>query len=255
MPDDPRPALIELSHSLGRPERRCAILGEGNTSAGAGAATFWVKASGSRLADLSSDDLLEVDRAACRAMLDGPDLDDQQIVKALADACVDPEATKRPSVETAMHAALLDLSGVECVGHTHPVAINGIACSEYFGLLTNRLFPDQIVVCGVSAVLIPYVDPGLPLARAVRDGAADYLERYGQPPKTIFLQNHGFIAVGQSAAEVDRITAMAVKSAEILAGALAIGEPTWMSDEQVARIAGRDDEAYRQRVLAGLGIG
>jgi rhamnose utilization protein RhaD (predicted bifunctional aldolase and dehydrogenase) len=49
---DPLARLLELSHQLGREERKLAILGEGNTSTRLGADTFLVKASGSNLATL-----------------------------------------------------------------------------------------------------------------------------------------------------------------------------------------------------------
>ena len=45
-------------------------------------------------------------------------------------------------------------------------------------------------------------------------------------------------------------TLMAVKAAEIFAGAAAIaGEPQFLTTEQVERIAGRPDEHYRQNAL------
>ncbi|MEM7577949.1 MAG: class II aldolase/adducin family protein [Planctomycetota bacterium] len=247
--------LLSLSHELGRPERRYAILGEGNTSARASADdadSFWVKASGSELGTLRRDQLVRVSFAACASMVNGPDMTDDAIKEALLAAVVEGGDGVRPSVETVLHAALLQLPGVRFVGHTHPTEINAIVCSDRFGeALTRRLFPDQIVVCGRSAVLVPYVDPGLPLAREVLAGSEAYLARYREAPKTVFMKNHGFIALGNSAKQVLQITQMAVKSVEILRGAFAVGEPVFMSDTQVARIAGRDDEHYRQRVLGG----
>ncbi|MFN8560727.1 MAG: hypothetical protein U0703_03640 [Anaerolineae bacterium] len=56
------------------------------------------------------------------------------------------------------------------IGHTHPLAVNAILCSdraEQFA--TNRMFPDEAVLCGPRSVLVPYVDPGLPLSLAIRD--------------------------------------------------------------------------------------
>jgi rhamnose utilization protein RhaD (predicted bifunctional aldolase and dehydrogenase) len=49
----PLSRLLDLSHQLGREERKLAILGEGNTSARVGPDTFVVKASGSNLGSLS----------------------------------------------------------------------------------------------------------------------------------------------------------------------------------------------------------
>ena len=72
-----------------------------------------------------------------------------------------------------MHAFLLTLPGVEFVGHTHVTRINGLLCSArgWEALQAGRrMFPDEIVVCGVAPCCVPYVDPGIPLARALRAG-------------------------------------------------------------------------------------
>ncbi|MEO0515492.1 MAG: class II aldolase/adducin family protein [Planctomycetota bacterium] len=247
--------LLTLSHELGDPVRGMAILGEGNTSArapGNDADSFWVKASGSELSTLRPEQLVRVSFAACRELMNGPDLTDEQIKDGLQAAVVEGPDGVRPSVETVLHAGLLELPGIHFVGHTHPTAINALTCSDRFGeALTQRLFPDQIVVCGPSAVLVTYVDPGLPLAREVLSGARAYAVQWGEPPKTVYMQNHGFIALGKSAKQVLQISQMAVKSAEILSGAFAVGSPQFMTAPQVARIAGRDDEHYRQKVLDG----
>ena len=244
--------LVDLSHDLGRPEHDLAILGEGNASAVVDDDSFLVKASGSELRTIRPDQIVRVDRAKCRAILAGPALSDTQIKEALQDAVADPQVELRPSVETVMHAALLDLPGINFVGHTHPTTINSLTCSDRFeDWLTPRLFPDHIVVCGSSAALVPYVDPGLPLAAAVLESAKQYQQRWDEVPKTIFLKNHGFIALAGSAKQVMQITLMAVKSAKILLGAAAAGNPIFMSDADVARIAGRDDEHYRQKMLQG----
>lgn len=244
--------LLSLSHELGKPEAKLAILGEGNTSCRVDGDSFLVKASGSQLRTLRPDQVVRVSSAKCASLRAQGSLSDAQITAGLLDAVVDGPEGVRPSVETVMHAALLELDGIHFVGHTHPTAINALTCSEAFGEpIRKRLFPDQIVVCGPSAALVPYVDPGLPLAAAVLDAAHAYADRYGRPPLTIYLKNHGFIALGKAARQVHQVTLMAVKAAEILLGAFAAGTPSFMSDEDVARIAGRDDEHYRQRILSG----
>lgn len=246
--------LLTLSHDLGRPEHDLAILGEGNTSARADDDTFYVKASGSELRTLKPQQIVRVRFEACDELLRGPDLPDETIKQRLGEAMVeaDQKGGMRPSVETVMHAGLLQLPGVGFVGHTHPTAINAITCSAKFGdALTSRLFPDHVVVCGPSAVLVPYVDPGVPLAVEVLEAAKSYTDQYGEPPRTIYLKNHGFIALGSSARQVMQVTQMAVKAARILLGACAAGGPVFMTDAHVQRIHGRDDEHHRQRVLDG----
>ena len=69
----------------------------------------------------------------------------------------------------------------------------------------------------------------------------------------ILLENHGLIALGGTPDAVLAATLMAVKAAEIFAGAAAIsGEPQFLTPEQVERIAGRPDEHYRQKALGLL---
>ena len=55
MNNTPLEELLRLSHEIGREDRRLAILGEGNTSALISDDEFLVKASGSCLENLQSD--------------------------------------------------------------------------------------------------------------------------------------------------------------------------------------------------------
>lgn len=252
MSDTKMQDLLSLSHALGQPDRKWAILGEGNTSTRADADTFFVKASGSQLGKLTEGQVAHVRFApVLEALESGQTLDDAQVKDLLQSATLGPQGAL-PSTETLMHAYLLTLPGIEFVGHTHVTSINGLMCSRRgweFMESGRRLFPDEIVVCGVAPCCVAYVDPGIPLARAVRDQSNQYTETYGAPPKSIYLQNHGFIALGRSAQEVENIHQMADKAALILASALAIGEPSTLTPENVNRIYTWPAEHYRQRAL------
>lgn len=249
-PSETLKKMLELSHQLGREERKLAILGEGNTSARLSDDTFVVKASGSNLGSLS-----EAGTATCRfdallPLLDRKAMTDAAIDEALFAARVDPNA-KKPSVEAIFHAYLLTLPGVNFVGHTHPVAVNQLLCSKHARTFAKRrTFPDEIVCCGVESVFVPYTDPGLKLAQAMRAAVVSYIKRLSRPPRVILLENHGFIAVGATPEAVLAATLMGVKAAEIFAGAAAVaGRPNFLTPAQVARIAGRPDEHYRQKAL------
>ena len=107
---------------------------------------------------------------------------------------------------------------VQFVAHTHPTAVNALTCSVAFETaFDGRLFPDEIVLCGPAPLLIPYTDPGVPFARKAKELIDGYLDRYGEPPRVILMQNHGLIALGHSASHVESITAMMVKTARVVA--------------------------------------
>src|SRR5690606_2443167 len=155
---------------------------------------------------------------------------------AIRGAMVDQSINAKPSIEVTFHALLLADCNVRCVAHTHPVAVNQIMCSnraEQFAL--NRIFPDEVVLCGPRSVFVPYADPGLPLARTIRVKVAEYMREMGEPPKVILMANHGLIALGQTPTDALNITAMCVKAATIFAGACAVGEPVFMTPEEIGR--------------------
>lgn len=242
--------LITLSNNLGDPANDYVILGEGNTSTKIDDKSFWVKASGTQLRTIGAQGFVQVYFEPVLALLAEPNLSDEQVKQALTAAKVDPSAPGHPSVETAMHAAILSLPGINFVGHTHPSAINMLTCSVAFETAVNgRIFPDEIVLGGPAPVIVPYVDPGLPLARGVKQGIDLYLDKYGELPKVILLQNHGFVALAATAQQVENITAMGVKAARILIGTYALGGPHFLSAATIDRIHTRPDEHYRQRIL------
>ncbi len=242
--------LITLSNNLGDPANDYVILGEGNTSAKVDDQSFWVKASGTHLRTIGPSGFVQVYFEPILDLLAKPNLSDEQVKQALTAAKVDPAAPGHPSVETAMHAAILSLPGINFVGHTHPTAINMVTCSAAFEMAVNgRIFPDEIVLCGPAPVTVPYVDPGLPLGREIKQRIDLYIDNYGELPKVILLQNHGFVALAATAQQVENITAMAVKAARILVGAYALGGPHFLSAAVIDRIHTRPDEHYRQQIL------
>lgn len=243
--------LLELSHELGKEERGLAILGEGNTSVKLDDNSFLVKASGSCLGTLSKDGLAECSSKAILDLFEKDEMTDVEVDQALMDARVDKDA-KKPSVEATFHGYLLSLPDVNFVGHTHPVNVNKLLCSgNGRDFAERRIFPDQIVCCGAESVFVPYVDPGLELAKAIKEQVEFFIGRTSRAPVTILIENHGLICLGKTWQGVLAATLMANKSAEILAGAMACsnGTAVFLGHDQVERIAGRPDEHYRQKVL------
>ena len=240
--------LVSMSRSLGRPERDYVILGEGNTSARIDAGSFWVKASGVQLHEIEPEGFVEVQIEPIVTLLQKEAPTDAEVIQGFLDARVNKTATARPSIEASMHAVIYSLCGSLFIGHTHPVAVNAVLCSIGFDRVLNRtLFPDQIVFLGLAPVLVPYIEPGLPLARLVKQSLETYLDSYAEPPKVIYLQNHGVIALGKTPKEVESITAMAVKASRILMGTGGLGGPHFLSDQEARRIDTHPSEAYRRQ--------
>ena len=241
--------LLDLSHKLGDPARQMAILGEGNASAKLSSDTFLVKASGCSLPTLDKTGVVECRAKTLLPLLEKTNLSDAVIDGTLLDSRLDAKA-KKPSVEALFHAWLLTLPGIEFVGHTHAPAVNSILCSpraEEF--TTKRIFPDEIVCCDVASVFIPYTDPGLKLAQAIRARTEEFIRNIGRPPRVILMENHGIITLGRSVEAVLSAMLMAEKTATVWLGAAALGGPKFMTTEHVARIADRPDEVVRRKML------
>jgi rhamnose utilization protein RhaD (predicted bifunctional aldolase and dehydrogenase) len=241
--------LLHLSHELGREDRQLVVLGEGNTSARLGPDQVAIKASGACLSTLTEADVTICDPAPLLALLEKKTVTDEKLNQILLGARVQGQG-KKPSIEVLFHAWLLTLPGVQYVGHCHSLTANQILCSPRArDFAERRLFPDEVVYCGPASVFVPYADPGLVLAREIRDRTNTFLQQQGDSPRLILLQNHGIIALGPTIAAVLACIFMAAKAAAIFMGAAALGGPNFLTPQHVERIAGRPDEAHRQREL------
>lgn len=251
-----RRELLRLCNALGEPGRDLVLSAEGNVSSRLDGQAdeslrMIIKASGCSLATMTDDDLLLVDRRVISPLLDQPDVTDDVTAAAYRASVVDGGAHPRmPSVEAILHAVIYDQTRAQVIAHTHPTAVNAILCSQHPELLVGgALFPDMIVVLGRRQLLLPYVDPGVPLARAVRDAIRAFVAEEGASPRVIYLANHGLFVLAASPDEALQITSMVVKVARIIAGALAAGGPRFLDPANVDRIESRPDEQYRRALL------
>ena len=161
-----------------------------------------IKPSGVPLATLAASDLVELRNDVLLAALasDEP-VDGDPVQAAAAKALIHAPGGRRPSVEILFHALIPDA----LVLHTHPLVANAVTCNFEAAELVADLLGDD-------AVLVPYTDPGVPLARAVERVRTEYVARTGRPaPGITLLGNHGIIVSGNSAAELteraERLTA------------------------------------------------
>lgn len=252
MTDAERQALVDLSRRLGDPAFDAALLGEGNTSVRRGDGML-VKASGAVLGTAGPDDFVHVDFAEALEVISDPHAGDAEVDELFS--AIAAREGRRPSVEALLHVVAYEATTAQVIAHSHPTSVNALLCSDGAELLVaGGLFPDQIVVLGARPLLVPYIDPGLRLARETRALLAGHLDTHGEDPRAIYLRNHGMFALGASAAQVLGITAMAQKCARILLGAAAVGGVRFMPAAEVARIDTRPDEKFRRALLAGQEI-
>jgi rhamnose utilization protein RhaD (predicted bifunctional aldolase and dehydrogenase) len=242
--------LVKLSHDLGREERKLAILGEGNTSVDLGDGTFWVKGSGSSLGGMKPEQFSRVRKREVLNFIERR-ASEQEVQDFLCSCRVDTVAP-HPSVETFLHALCLEVGGAKWVGHTHTESMLSILCSKAGAEpFLRHIYPDVIVVCGRHIAVVPYVDPGLELARAVREELTRFKAAHGKNPKLLLMVNHGPVALGQTEKEVFNILLMADKWARALNDMGGWGGPNYMSEADADRIDNRLDEHFRrQQILA-----
>lgn len=247
--------LIWLSREIGKEDRHLAILGEGNTSSDVGDGTFWIKASGGNLSTLDASGLTQVKFETILQAVEDKGLDDSGVRDVLLASRVDTEA-KLPSVETFMHAVCFKETGAKWIGHCHPVSVLQVLCSRHGARpFMQHVFPDEIVVCGRNLAVVPYIDPGIELARSVKRALLTFREEHGGAPKVVLLENHGPVALGQSEREVLNILLMLDKWARILVGNYAMGGPEYLPDATSTRIDTRPDEHYRRLQIEALKAG
>jgi len=230
------PDLIRLTRELGREEHGLTITGEGNTSAVLADGTFWVKASGLGLANITARGFCRVQTAKVLALLDDPRVTDANAGEALRGALVNRKAP-RPSIETMLHALCLTDPAVRFVAHTHPLGLLRILCSRAGAKPFRRHFyPFAVVTCGRHLAAVGFHNPGLALARAVQKELARYRSSHGCSPRLLLMANHGVVALGRTAEEALNITLMAEKWARLLDGARRWGGPASLPDYAFAHL-------------------
>lgn len=193
----PRPArelaqITELSNEFGA-DPAFTRAGGGNSSVKADG-VLWIKPSGVSMATLAAEDLVPLDLQVLLDSLAAPDPDPSlgDPVNEIATRARLDDGPRRPSVEILFHALIPDTY----VLHTHPLLINAVTCNADGEHLTGELFGDDVL-------WVPYVDPGLPLAREIKARRAAFTARTGAPaPAATFLMNHGLIVAGDDPGSV-----------------------------------------------------
>jgi len=189
--DDPLALRVYTSRLLGR-DPSLVLHGGGNTSVktsvrnvfGESEDVLLVKGSGWDLATIEAAGFAAVRLDVLRRLATLEHISDTALVRAQRAAMVDPAAPD-PSVEAVLHAVI----PYAFVDHTHADAVVA---------LTNTPRGAELIgeVYGTSVLVVPYVMPGFPLARAVYDLSKriDWSRYQG-----MVLLHHGIFTWGDTA--------------------------------------------------------
>ena len=144
---------------------------------------MWIKSSGTRLKDALDSKIfvgLDLTAAMALAMSESQDFS----------SCVVEQSPKglRPSIETAMHL-LID---APCVTHVHSLG------SLAKGIQNNIDEALALVRSIVQVSYVPYAQPGVNLARAVK-------ESLGPSTQALLLGNHGLTLWGDDFSEIEAL--------------------------------------------------
>ena len=194
-------ALVSRSRRIG--ERRDLVLhGGGNTStkttvldpAGRTRSVLWIKASGADLATATADDFVPLYLDSLLPLQAYAAMEDDDVVEHLSRA-VARGGSRRPSVETLLHAFLPDAH----VDHVHANSI----CA-----LTNHENARATVagVLGDDVGFVSYVRPGFALALSSAEEAVDR--------RALVLEHHGLVTWGDTPEESFDLTLELVRRAD-----------------------------------------
>lgn len=137
--------------------------------------------------------------------------------------------TYAPTSEFRLHLAVYRARPeIHAVFHTHPPWLTGvISCGVPFRMLTT----ESVGYLG-RIIHLPYVQPQSDaLAQQVGEAAVNY--------DTLLLSNHGIVTMGVTSREAFHRSAVAEDTAKSIIGAGIAGVPQFLTDEQIALIAGR----------------
>ena len=196
--------LIYASRLIGA-ETTLVVWGGGNTSVkrperdhrGRPTRVLRVKGSGSDLKSIQRKDFPGVRMDDVLALLERPDMGDQEMVDYLAHALQEP-ASPRPSIETLLHGFM----PAEAVIHTHADAVVALTNNDRSREVLREVYRDEVIA-------LPYRRPGFLISREVAQAFAAH-----PGARAILLEKHGTICWGATVKEAYLATLELISRAE-----------------------------------------
>ena len=232
MPESQFVELTEVAHALGLHPARLVIWKEGSCAVKTSETTYRVSSAGASLAGLAPENSVDFDLAKMAALLSADTVNEEE----LAAARVNPETPPATS-DALLYSYLFGFEGIKIAAHIQPVEINQITCSPRARQFADRrCVPNEIVALGSAMVLVPYADPGPPLAKEVKRRILLWRDRYKTVPKVVLIHNHGMFVLGSSTGELLETIDSTLKAAQVFIGASMLGGPVFMTPTNVTQI-------------------
>ena len=190
--------LLTLSHDLGREDRGLAILGEGNTSARLSDDTFLVKASGACLGASRKRALSSAVSPHCCQCWKRTACPTSRLTTPFSPPVLIP---RQKAFRRSRLPCLAALPARHQFRRPHPrndCQSNPMLARARRILRSSACFPTKSSAAARLG-LLPYTDPGLKLAQAIRRETEAFIRTQKRPPRVILMQNHGLITLGNLA--------------------------------------------------------
>lgn len=227
-----------LARALGEHPSRLVLWDEGALAMRLSDERYVVTRRGARLAKLKPGDMVHLDLAKMAALAVADVITPEELESAQFGPGKDEgDESAEPCRDALLFAVLLSMEGVRFAAHVHPIVVDMITASPRGRQFAERrmLFHEALAL-GATLPLVPYADPGAPLAQEVKRRLSQWRERYQSTTNVILLQNHGVILLGNSAEDVVRTVEMLNKYAEVFVGAAALGGPVFLSPPSVSQV-------------------
>jgi len=220
-------ALVSVSQQIGA-SRAYVQGGGGNTSIQYHPDVMLIKASGTRLADMTTDNGYSIIRTNTIRSLIEQGITDARLHQAITQSVCPSSPNPIPSIETSLHVLL-----GRCVIHCHSIYANVLNCSYEGEAITRQLFPE--------ALIIPYTTVGPALASAL-------YERLPSPQTPwIFLQNHGLIVQAEDMQQAHHYHTLAQQRIQLYLGITAEPSALAINDDISQDILFPDQLIYLQK--------
>lgn len=188
----------------------------GNISARDGK-TIYLSASGMAFDEMTENDYI------------GVDIDSGEVI----------DGKGKPTSETALHLTCYRVrADIQAIVHTHSPWAGGVISS---GATIKPMFPE--FVCDIDGVAqIDYVVP-------TTQKLADTVVKVIGENNVILMSNHGVFALGKNLKEAYYRNLIIEDAAKSLVAACIVGEPRFLTEEEIQEIRNLDSTRYRRHVL------